>query len=45
VRMFLIDRDELGPETEADDGDANLLVSGHGLFSVGNSLLVKLGAR
>ena len=34
VRMALIDGNELGAEAEADDGDANLLVSGHRRLSL-----------
>ena len=29
VRVGLVDGDELGPEPEADDGDADLLVGRH----------------
>ena len=43
--VLLVNGNEFGPEAEADDGDANLLFSGHDFFSVGKSLLMNLGAR
>ena len=35
VGVVLVDRDELGAEAEADDGDADLLVGGHATSSSG----------